>query len=103
MALPDESSGYVIGVYRDACAHSDSTIGELEMDTPGDVAHWSGDQAATLGTLFVLMVGETARHAGHADIVRELIDGGVDAGESAHMAFWSDRRAKVQAAADFFR
>jgi Protein of unknown function (DUF664) len=40
------------------------------------VAHWAeGNQETTLGVLLIRMVGETAQHAGHSDIIRELIDG----------------------------
>ena len=73
-ATPDESSDYITGVYRQACAHADVTVTELELDSPGRVAHW-GNQETTLGVLLIRMVGETAHHSGHADIVRDLIDG----------------------------
>ncbi|TDO50748.1 uncharacterized protein DUF664 [Kribbella sp. VKM Ac-2527] len=74
-ATPDESSEYITGVYRRACAHSDVTVAELELDSPGHVAHWAeGNQATTLGVLLIRMVGETAQHSGHADLIRELID-----------------------------
>jgi hypothetical protein len=103
-AMPDESSGYIISVYRQACAHADATIGELELDSPGHVAHWS-DQETTLGALLILMASETAQHVGHADIIRELIDGriGVDGSVDADPKFWADRRVEVQAVADLFR
>jgi hypothetical protein len=39
-ATPDESSDYITGVYRQACAHSDRTIAELDLDSPGHVPHW---------------------------------------------------------------
>jgi hypothetical protein len=50
------------------------------------------------------MVAETARHAGHADILRELIDGkaGPDHDDVSE-AEWRDYLARVQAAADRFR
>jgi hypothetical protein len=51
------------------------------------------------------MVGETAQHAGHADIIRELIDsriGGEEASVAADAALWRDRRDRVQRAADCF-
>jgi hypothetical protein len=54
----------------------------------------------------IRMVGETSQHAGHADILRELIDGrigGDDASVAADSTFWSDTRARVQKAADCFR
>jgi hypothetical protein len=105
-ATPDESSDYIIGVYRQACAHADATIGELELDSPGHVAHWAPEhQETTLGALLILMAGETAQHVGHADIIRELIDGriGTDESVAADPTFWTNRRAEVQAAADLFR
>jgi uncharacterized protein DUF664 len=105
-ATPDESSGYIISVYRQACAHADATISELELDSRGRVAHWpDGAQETTLGVLLVLMAGETAQHAGHADIIRELIDGHIGANETidADPTFWTDRRDEVQAVADLFR
>jgi hypothetical protein len=74
-ATPDESSEYVVRTYQQACAHSDSTVNELNLSSPAHVAHWAeGGQHTTLGSLLVRMVCETAQHAGHADIIRELID-----------------------------
>jgi Protein of unknown function (DUF664) len=104
-ATPDESSDYITGVYMSACAHADRTIADLQLDSPGHVAHWpEGRQATTLGYLLVYMHAETAAHGGHADIVRELIDGqiGPDGSVAADPAFWRDQVRKVQAAADHF-
>ena len=70
------SSEYIIGLYQRACAHADGVIAALDLDAPGSVAHWPQDRrATTLGALLIRMVGETAQHAGHADIIRESIDG----------------------------
>jgi hypothetical protein len=106
-ATPDESSDYIAGVYRQACSHSDITVAELDLDSPGHVAHWpDGHRETTLGVLLIRMVSETAQHAGHADIIRELIDGrigGDGATVDADAAFWRDTRNSVQAAADHFR
>lgn len=72
----DESSTRLLDGYRAACEHADRTIDELSLDAAGVVAHWPPDRRnTTLGALLVRMVGETEQHAGHADIVRELIDG----------------------------
>jgi hypothetical protein len=52
------------------------------------------------------MVGETAQHAGHADIIRELIDGRIgaeEASDAADAALWRDTRDRAQRAADGFR
>jgi Protein of unknown function (DUF664) len=104
-AKSDESSEYLIGLYQRACAHGDRTIEELDLDSPGAVPHWPEDRrATTLGVLLIRMVAETAQHAGHADIIREMIDG--QAGNDANFADdvdWNEFVATVQAAADPFR
>jgi hypothetical protein len=104
-ALPGESSAYLTGLYRRACEHADVVIGELDLDTPARVAHWpEGKRDTTLGFLLVRMAAETAQHAGHADIVRELIDGrGGPDHDILDDASWRDYAARVQAAADTFR
>jgi hypothetical protein len=104
-ALPGESSGYLTGLYRRACEHADEIIRELDLDAPARVAHWPEDKrGTTLGFLLVRMAAETARHAGHADIIRELIDGrgGPDHGMLDEVS-WRDYVARVRAAADMFR
>ena len=64
-----------------------------------------------MGARLIRMVHETAAHGGHADVVRELIDGRIgtpnnttcDASdESANTEFWRSRRAEIQAIADRF-
>jgi len=104
-ALPGESSGYLTGLYRRACEHADEVIRELDLDAPAQVAHWPEDRrGTTLGFLLVRMAAETAQHAGHADIIRELIDGrgGPDHGMLDDVS-WRDYAARIQAAADTFR
>ena len=44
------------------------------------------------------MTAETGRHAGHADILRELIDGRAGA-PPAESEWWEAYRARVEAAA----
>jgi Protein of unknown function (DUF664) len=103
-ATSDESSSGLISLYQRACAHADRTIEDLELDAPGLVSHWPEDRRdITLGVLLIRMVAETAQHGGHADIVRELIDGkaGTDHDEVSEPE-WRDYLARVQAAADAF-
>lgn len=99
-ANPDESSSYIVEVYRQAASHADETIRLLDLGSPGAVRHWPGDQRTSLGSMLVLMVGETAQHAGHAEILRELIDGAAGA---ATIDAGNDRLTEVQEAADHFR
>ena len=75
-AFPVESRESITGLYRRAWAHSDSTIDALPLDAVGRVHWWPADQnQVTLHHALVRVAVETSRHAGHADLVRELIDG----------------------------
>lgn len=70
-ARPDESPADIAEGYRDACAAVDAVIESTELD---EVGEWMG-MRTTLRALLVGQIWETAAHAGHADIVRELLDG----------------------------
>jgi len=77
-ATADESRKDIIGLYHRAWAHSDATIEALPLDAIGHVPHWPAERSeVTLHRILVHMIAETHRHAGHADIVRELVDGSV--------------------------
>ncbi|MFS0696065.1 DinB family protein [Streptomyces nitrosporeus] len=75
-AAEGETRDQIIEFYRRAWEHSDATINELPLDAPGHVPWWPHPHSDT--NLFAVMVhvlGETNRHAGHADILREGVDG----------------------------
>jgi hypothetical protein len=75
-ATADESVESILALYRRAWAHSDATIAELPLDAVGQVSWWRPDRReVSLQQVLVHLIAETHRHAGHADIVRELIDG----------------------------
>ena len=77
-ATADESREQIVGLYRRAWAHSDATIEASALDAIGHVPWWPEERSeVTLHLILVHMIAETNRHAGHADIVRELIDGAV--------------------------
>ena len=77
-ATADESRDRIVGLYRRVAAHSDTVIEALPLDAVGHVPWWpSTFDEVTLHRILVHTVAETHRHAGHADIVRELIDGSV--------------------------
>jgi hypothetical protein len=75
-ATPDESRQDIVSSYRAAWDLADATISELPLDAAGRVWWW-GDATVTLHQIMVHVTADTQRHAGHADIVRELIDGSV--------------------------
>lgn len=63
--------------YRDACARSREVLAraesldQLSVGTSRSGSNWD------LRWVLLHMVEETARHAGHADLLREAIDGAV--------------------------
>lgn len=84
---PDESREYIVGLYRAAWVHSDESIAQLPLDAPASVPWWPQERRrTTFGHLLVRVVAETAQHAGHCDLVRELVDGrsGADNPEGYH-------------------
>ncbi|WP_405575320.1 DinB family protein [Streptomyces sp. NBC_01167] len=75
-ATEDETRDQIIGFYRRTWEHSDATINGLPLDAPGHVPWWAEPYPNT--NLFAIMIhvlGESIRHAGHADILREGLDG----------------------------
>jgi hypothetical protein len=97
----DESREVIIGNYRQACETSNATIEALELDAAGSVPWW-GDQPVTLHHVLVHVIAETFRHAGHADLVRELVDGSFgyaedDSNVPEHdSAWWRAYRDRVE-------
>lgn len=76
-ATPDESTDEIIAAYRRACDAASQTIDELDLDTKGK--HHTG-LTVSLRWMILNVLMDTTRHAGHADIVRELTDGSVGMG-----------------------
>ncbi|PZG06275.1 DinB family protein [Nonomuraea aridisoli] len=75
-ATADESREDILALYRRVWAHADATVEALPLDTVGEVPWWPGERRhPTLHLILIHVIAETNRHAGHADIVRELIDG----------------------------
>lgn len=77
-AAEDESRDDIVGLYRRVWAFADETIDSNPLDAVGEVPWWPPERReTTLHRLLVHVIAEINRHAGHADIVRELIDGTV--------------------------
>lgn len=105
-AKADESREWLLDLYRRSWVHGDESVRTLGLDAPATVPWWPEERReTTLGHLVVRMVAETAHHAGHADIVREAIDGrgGSDHTEIGDEAWWTALVAKIQAAAEAHR
>lgn len=101
---PEESRAFVVDLYRTAWQHAAETCEITELDAHGRVPWWPEERAdVTLHQILVHMIAETHRHAGHADIIRETIDG--QAGRSPADANivdqydWAGHVARVEAAA----
>ncbi|WP_299448099.1 DinB family protein [uncultured Phycicoccus sp.] len=105
-ARADESREWVLDLYRDAWRRSDAALAELPLDAPAAPAWWPAEtRQTTFGHLVVRVTAETAQHAGHAEIIRELIDGqaGPDRADMGDDAYWAGYVAVIQAAADTHR
>jgi len=105
-ATADESREQIVGFYNRAWDHAFATIKALDLDTVGNVSWWPPPRnEPPLRLVLVHMIAETERHAGQADIVRELIDGsvGIRAGSSslpdADEAWWKTYRDRLEDAA----
>lgn len=77
-ATATESRAEIVALYRRVWAHSDATVDALPLDAVGLVPWWGPDRREpTLHRVLTHVVAEVHRHAGHADLVRELVDGSV--------------------------
>ena len=103
-AAANESRDEIVDRYMRTWEHSDATIDTLAIDAPGHVPWWPRPDVK-LFNILVHVVTETNRHAGHADILREHLDGAagfqpertVQYGRDA--AFWEHHCATIEHAA----
>lgn len=105
-ATPEESRADIVGLYHRVWANSDATIEALPLEALGQVPWWPDDRReVTLHRILIHVIAETNRHAGHADIVRELIDGTVGLRQDndnmvpGDKAWWDDYRNRLEQAA----
>ena len=105
-ATAEQTRDDMVELYRASWKHSDQSIDQLGLDAPAHVEWWPEDrQKTTLGSLLVRVIVETAQHAGHTDILREMIDGraGADHDDIGDAAWWARHIERVQQAADSHR
>jgi hypothetical protein len=75
----DDTVETVVADYREQIAASREIVGSLDLDMP---CAWPEMAHRNLRWVALHMIEETARHAGHADIIRETIDGSRGAADS---------------------
>lgn len=105
-ATADQTSAWIVDFYRRSWVHANETFAVTELEETGTVPWWPLERRhPTLRTVLLHMTVETARHAGHLDLVREFIDGttGRFAGDASMPGDdeidWVSYTAKVEAAA----
>jgi hypothetical protein len=105
-ATTEEPRDWVVNLYRRVSVHSDGIIDALPLDAIGHVPWWPPeDSEVTLHQILVHTIAEAHRHAGHADIVRELIDGsagllnGNEAMPAGDRTWWENYRRRLEEAA----
>src|SRR3954454_6050934 len=69
---PGDTTDSVLSCYTRARAGSDQAISEVDLDCTGTT--WLGD-IVSFRWAILHTIEETARHAGHADFIREHLDG----------------------------
>jgi hypothetical protein len=101
-ATVDESRADVVGLSERVGAHAEATHRALPLDAPGTVPWWPGGSGnVTLQRVAVHLIAELNRHAGHADVLRELVDGSAglraDNGNlpEGDAAFWRAEHAET--------
>lgn len=106
-ATPAETREQIVGLYHRVWTHSQATIDALPLDAIGQVPWWPPERReVTLHRILLHVIAETSRHAGHADIVRELIDGAAglradnDNLPPGDRDWWQDYRNRLQRAAE---
>ncbi|WP_432012860.1 DinB family protein [Streptomyces cucumeris] len=102
-ATAEESREQIVGLYHRAWEHSNRTIEALALDAAGEVPWWPRERReVTLHHILVRVISDTHRHAGHADIVRELIDGTVgmwkdnDGIPPGDRTWWESHRSRLE-------
>jgi len=100
---PAETLAGAVEAYRATWARTDAIVAAASLDERCRTI--DVEPNVNLRWVVLHLVEETARHAGHADILREALDGavGTDAEDMAEVrhdpAFWAERREEIEAAA----
>ena len=106
-ATENETCNGVVDLYRRVWTFADETIEALPLDALGRVPWWPEDRnPVTLQRIIVHVIVDLVRHVGHADILREQIDGAAglraDASNLPQLQDWPAYVAKLTALAERF-
>lgn len=73
----DRPSAQIIEYYRDQCARSNAVLAVTPLSARPRGSHGDPEMEEPTSVRWIVlhMIEETARHAGHLDIARELLDG----------------------------
>lgn len=74
----EHSTASVIAHYRRQCEISNEILRSHQLDQPLQGSHdldWPGEPITDVRWVALHLIEETARHAGHLDVARELLDG----------------------------
>lgn len=71
--LEDETAEDVFELYRSACDRARRALAAASLDDP--IPNPGRSRDFNVRWVVVHMIEETARHVGHADVIRELVDG----------------------------
>lgn len=104
---PEISTAELVAFYERVAAFTDAAFDELPLDAVGRVPWWpEGRAEASLHHIAVHVLADLHRHAGHADILREGIDGAAGSTPAfpnlPDAAGWPSYVARVTAIAEQF-
>ncbi|MBV8463920.1 MAG: DinB family protein [Acidimicrobiales bacterium] len=88
-----ETLASVVAAYEQASARTDAILGRADLDrrVPLPDEPWFPDpNGCTVRWIAFHLIEETARHAGHADLIREALDGGLSGPLMAAAEGWPD-------------
>ncbi|OJV91125.1 MAG: hypothetical protein BGO39_26330 [Chloroflexi bacterium 54-19] len=71
---PDETTEGILRLYDEECEKSRQIVAAASLDEKA-ARSWPDGNSPTLRWIMYHMIEETARHNGHADLLREAVDG----------------------------
>lgn len=106
-AAADEPAALILANCRAVGEYVDRTLDEVALDAPARVPWWGEKGETTFGHLLIHVLSDVARHAGHADILREGIDGAAGMRQDVDNLWepeggWSAHTQKLTTIADGF-